>query len=85
VQLWNALLPIDVTLLGIVTDPRELQPRNALSAIDVTPVGIAKLVKASQFRKAKQVSLEFTVEDKQPYEVVILDDNMETLVSELHP
>jgi len=43
------------------------------------------LVKASQFRKAKQVSLEFTVEDKQPYEVVILDDNMETLVSELHP
>jgi len=51
----------------------------------VTVLGIVKLVKVSHFRKAKQASLEFTLEDKQPYEVVILDDNMETLVSEVHP
>jgi len=49
--------------------------------MDVTPLGIVKLVKVSQFRKAKQISLEVTVEDKQPYEVVILDDKNETLVS----
>ena len=36
-QFLNALLPILVTLLGIETDVRDLQPENAPSQIVVVP------------------------------------------------
>ena len=39
-QPLNALLPIDVTLLGILTDAKEVQPWNALPPIDVILLGI---------------------------------------------
>jgi hypothetical protein len=39
-HLANALEPIDVTLLGIFTDARELQLSNAKSPIDFTLLGI---------------------------------------------
>ena len=39
-QYPNALLPIEVTLLGIITEVREVQTENALLPIDVTLLGI---------------------------------------------
>ncbi len=40
VQFKKVLLPIDVTLFGMVTEVRE-QLSKALAPIDVTPLGIA--------------------------------------------
>jgi hypothetical protein len=64
----NALSPIVVTPLGIVTDVREMHDMKPLAPIDVTLLGIVKLENTdkSQFRNAKQASLELIVEDKQP-------------------
>ena len=47
-QLENALLPIEVTLLGIVTLVKLLQLENALLPIEVTLFGIVTLVKQVQ-------------------------------------
>jgi hypothetical protein len=40
----NADDPIDVTLLGIVTDVSQYNPPNAICPIDVTPFSITTLV-----------------------------------------
>ena len=48
----NALSPIDVTLSGMVTDVKPLQPEKAYSPIDVTLSGMVTDVKPLQLRKA---------------------------------
>ena len=48
-QPQNALVPIDVTLSGIVIFAKERQSLNALSPIDVTLSDIVNSVKAVQF------------------------------------
>jgi hypothetical protein len=45
---WNALLPIEVTLSGMVILVKLLQPLNAWTPIQVTPYGIVTLVKLAQ-------------------------------------
>jgi len=40
VQAMKACLPIDVTLLGILTDTRDVQLLNAYAGMDVTDVGM---------------------------------------------
>jgi hypothetical protein len=40
VQRSNVVIPIDVTLLGILTDAREVQAENAEVPSDVTLLGI---------------------------------------------
>ena len=45
-------MPIDVTLLGIVTLVRPVQPLNALYPIDVTLFGIAMFVSPVQSSNA---------------------------------
>ena len=51
-QLENALIPIDVTLLGIVTDVRPEQSSKVKPSIDVTLLGIVTDVRLEQQRKA---------------------------------
>ena len=47
-QPLNAKYPMEVTLLGIVTEVKPLQPENALFPIEVTPFGIVIEVKPLQ-------------------------------------
>ena len=44
----NALLPMLVTLLGMITDVKLLQPENAELPIEVTPFGIVTEVRLEQ-------------------------------------
>ena len=47
----NALLPISVTVLGIVTDSSDVQPRNATELIFLTPSAITTFLRFVQFWK----------------------------------
>jgi len=48
----NATEPIDVTLLGILTDASLLQPENAEAPIEVTLLGIVTDAREVQLRTA---------------------------------
>ena len=51
-QLPNALPPIEVTELGMMTLVKPLQPPNAPSPIEVTELGMVMLVKPSHLQNA---------------------------------
>ena len=53
--------------------------------MDVTPLGILKLLNASQLRKAKHASVELTVLDAHPNDPDTLLVSIVTLVNELQP
>jgi hypothetical protein len=59
-QLENADVPMDVTLVPIVTEVRELQSSNARDSMVVTPLPIITVLREVQYQNARS-PIEFTL------------------------